>query len=341
MSTSVAVTVLVSVLLSAAITGLVRRLALRRNWLDVPNERSSHQEPTPRGGGVAIVVTSSLGFLGLWAAGELGTELLAALLGGGLAVALVGFQDDRRSIPAGVRLAVHLAAAAWALAWLGGVPAIQFGMTSLDFGGAGFLLGMLAVGWTVNLFNFMDGIDGLAASEAAFMALSASWLAAAAGLAFVPSASLVFGAACLGFAAWNWPPARIFMGDVGSGYVGYVLAVLALASMEQAPTALFAWLALGAVFFVDATVTLVRRAARGERTHEAHRTHAYQWLARGWQGHRPVTLAVLAFNVAVLLPVAWFCLARPQHAAAALATTLVGVTVLALAAGSGRREASR
>lgn len=329
---------LAAALLAAAITGWVRRQALQRLWLDVPNARSSHQAPTPRGGGLGIVVASAAGFVALAAAGVVELKLCVALLGGGVAVAWIGFRDDRKPVAAGVRLAVHVAAALWALAWLGGVPPIQFGSTVVDFGPLGYVIGVLAIGWVLNLFNFMDGIDGIAASEAAFMALAAAGLAGLATASGVSAAALVFGAACLGFLAWNWPPARIFMGDVGSGYLGYVLAVLALAAMSQSPVALFIGLALGAVFFVDASVTLARRLLRGERVHEAHRSHAYQWLARRWGSHRAVTVAVLWFNIAVLLPIAGFCAAYPEFAAPVLGTTLALMAVLALLAGSGRAE---
>jgi len=323
---------------SVAVTGWVRRQALARLWLDVPTARSSHQAPTPRGGGLAIVVASAAGFVALWAVGAIDWRLLVALLGGGCAVAWIGFRDDRRPVRPAVRLAVHLAAAAWALAWLGGVPPVQFGAKVVEFGVAGYLLGVLAIGWVTNLFNFMDGIDGIAASEASFMALAGVLLAAYLAAPDVAAASLVFGAACLGFLAWNWPPARIFMGDVGSGYLGYVIAVLALAAMGHSPVALFAWLALGALFFVDATVTLARRLLRGERVHHAHRSHAYQWLSRRWGSHRAVTLGAIWFNLVVLLPVAGFCAAYPEFAAPVLGTTLVLTALLALLAGSGRAE---
>jgi len=323
---------------AAAVTGWVRRQALARLWLDVPTARSSHQVPTPRGGGLAIVIATFVALVMLWATGVIEPRLLIALGGGGLAVAGIGFRDDRKPVRPAVRLAVHLAAAAWALAWLGGVPPVQFGETLIDFGPAGYVLGVLAIGWVVNLFNFMDGIDGIAASEAAFMALAGALLAVYVAAPDVAAASVAFGAACLGFLAWNWPPARIFMGDVGSGFLGYVLAVLALAAMWHSPVALFAWLALGAVFFVDATVTLGRRLLRGERVHEAHRSHAYQWLSRRWGTHRAVTLAVIWFNVVVLLPVAGFCMAQPEHAAAVVAATLAVMVLVALRAGAGRAE---
>jgi len=338
LSTSSWVIAVAAALLAAALTGWVRRQALQRQWLDVPNERSSHRAPTPRGGGLGIVIAAAIGFVTLWATGAMNARLCAALVGGGLAVAWIGFRDDRTPVGPGTRLAVHMAAAAWALAWLGGVPPIQFGTTTVEFGVFGYVLGALAIGWVLNLFNFMDGIDGIAASEAAFMAVAGALLAGGSSAFGVPAAGLVFGAACLGFLAWNWPPAKIFMGDVGSGFLGYVLAVLALAAMWESPVALFAWLALGGVFFVDASITLARRLLRGERVHEAHRSHAYQWLARRWGAHLPVTLTVLAVNLFVLLPVAGFCIAYPERAATALVAALVVLGLFALLAGSGRAE---
>jgi Fuc2NAc and GlcNAc transferase len=326
---------------SALVTGWVRREAVRRLWLDIPNARSSHRVPTPRGGGLGIVIASGAGFLALWLIGAIGTNLCAALLGGGLAVALIGFRDDRQPVAAGLRLAVHFGAAAWALAWLGGVPPMQFGARLVDLGIIGDVLGAVAIVWTLNLFNFMDGIDGLAASEASFIAFAGAWLAAGAAIGKVPAASVVFGAACIGFLPWNWPPAKIFMGDVGSGYVGYVLALLALVAMWQSPVALFAWLSLGAVFFVDATITLLRRALRGERAHEAHRSHAYQWLARSWGSHGRVTLAAMALNAGLLLPLAWSCLEEPRHAAGWLGIAMMALTAIALLAGAGRAEPSQ
>jgi len=333
--------VLATLFVSVAVTGWVRSQALRRQWLDVPNERSSHQAPTPRGGGLGIVVATVCGFVALWGTGVIPGDLCVALLGGGLAVAVTGFRDDRKPLGAGLRLAVHMGAAIWALAWLGGVPPMQVGAGTYDLGLVGNLLGALAIGWTINLFNFMDGIDGLAAGEAVFIASAGAFLSAGAASAAVPAASLVLAAAALGFLGWNWPPARIFMGDVGSGYLGFVIAVLALAAMRHSPVVVFAWLVLGGVFFVDATVTLARRMARGERAHEAHRSHAYQWLARRWGSHRAVTLAILLFDAWVLLPVAGFCVAYPRLAFTAATATLVALVPLALVLGAGRAEASR
>jgi Fuc2NAc and GlcNAc transferase len=198
---------------------------------------------------------------------------------------------------------------------------------------------VVGVVWVLNLFNFMDGIDGIAASEAAFVACGGALLMHLAGTnTGISSAGLVFGAACVGFLFWNWPPAKIFMGDVGSGYVGYVLGVLALAAAHENSAVAWVWLALGGLFFVDATVTLVRRALQGERLQDAHRRHAYQWLARRWRSHRRVTLTVIALNVFWLLPCALIAALRPALAFRVLMVALAPLVVLVLVAGAGRRE---
>lgn len=325
--------------LSAALTGVVLRLALRHGLLDLPNERSSHIVPTPRGGGMAIVIASAMGLILLSAFGAVEHSLLVPLLGGGIAVAVVGFLDDRHRLSASVRLLVHAAAAVSALIVLGGLPPIQLGESVLRFGWGGVVIATLGIIWVLNLFNFMDGIDGIAAAEAVFVVgagVLVSGLSAADGSA--SNGAIVFGAACLGFLPWNWAPAKIFMGDVGSGYLGYVIAVLAIASARDQPTALLSWLILGGVFFCDATVTLMRRLVRGERVSQAHRSHAYQWLARRWHSHRRVTVAVMAVNVCWLLPCALYASWHPVFAGWTVLLALAPVFVLVFFTGAGRSE---
>ena len=219
---------------------------------------------------------------------------------------------------------------------------MRVGSHLVSLGVLGTLIAVLGIVWVLNLFNFMDGIDGLAAAEATFVAWAGAMLtSAAAASSGATAAALVFGASCLGFLRCNWPPARIFMGDVGSGYLGYVIAVLALGAARSNPVAIWIWLILGGAFFVDATVTLVRRALRRERVHEAHRSHAYQWLARRWRSHRKVTLAFLALNLVWLLPCAVIASLRPGYAAAMTIIALAPLVVLAVAAGAGRSELSK
>jgi Fuc2NAc and GlcNAc transferase len=325
-------------IVSALLTRLVRNLAVSRGVLDVPNQRSSHSVPTPRGGGLAIVVAATLGFMWLAVTGTLDRALLLSLLGGVL-VAMIGLIDDRLHLPARVRLPVHFAAALWALVCLGGLAPIRVGNEIISLGASGYVLGVLGIVWALNLFNFMDGIDGIAASEAIFVVCAGALSTLIeAGPASVPIAGLVLGAACAGFLLWNWPPAKIFMGDVGSGYIGYVVAVMALAALRHDPVALWTWLILGGLFFVDATVTLVRRFAAGERIHEAHRSHAYQHLARRWGSHKRVTCAVWLVNVLWLLPCALAATIYPTHAAWITAGALTPIVVLVAVAGAGRRE---
>lgn len=319
------------------LTRAVRALALAGGVLDLPNARSSHQLPTPRGGGAAVVVTSAIAYLILFEVGVLHRELALAL-SGGIAIAAVGFLDDRRSVSPLLRLAIHMGAAVWALWWLGGLPVLQIGLTSVPLGWAGYVLGVLAIVWVLNLFNFMDGIDGIAGSEAIFIVCAALLLDHRDGSMEMLAAGLVFVAASAGFLAWNWPPAKIFLGDVGSGYSGYLIGVLGLAAAFQRPAEIWVWLILGGVFFVDATVTLVRRVARGERVYQAHRIHAYQWLARRWGSHRRVTVSVLAVNVFWLLPCAFFAKTDPAHDAWIAVLALIPLVTAAIVAGAGRPE---
>jgi Fuc2NAc and GlcNAc transferase len=325
--------------LSAVLTRVVLQLASRHGLLDLPNERSSHTTPTARGGGIAIVIASGIALvlLGIRAAVE--PALILALLGGGAAVAIAGFIDDRRRLSASTRLLVHLLAALAALVTLGGLPAIEIGNHLVRFGWGGYVLGTLAIVWVLNLFNFMDGIDGIAAAEALFLVAAGTLLSRVSATGITASyGAIVFGAACLGFLIWNWAPARIFMGDVGSGYLGYVIAVLAIASARDNPATLLSWLILGGVFFCDATVTLIRRLIRRDRVYQAHRSHAYQRLARRWHSHSRVTIAVMAINVCWLLPCALFATTHPQLAIWSTIGALAPLILLVLFTGAGGAE---
>jgi len=321
------------------LTGLARRFLLSRRLLAIPNERSSHDTPTPQGGGIAIVVATTVALGVLAVLDALTTRVLIAVVGGGTAVAVVGFLDDRHNVSPKVRIAVHFAAAAWTLLWLDGLPPIPIGEGLYVLGFGGYLLGAIGIVWSLNLFNFMDGIDGIAASEAAFITLAGALISFVThDSAEVVAISLVVGCACAGFLVWNWPPARIFMGDVGSGYLGYLVASIAIVAAHDDPVAWLVWLILGGVFFVDATLTLVRRWIRRERVYEAHRSHAYQWLARRW-GHRRVTVAVLLVNTLWLLPCAWLAAVNPAHAAWIALVALTPLVLVAFGAGVGRNEA--
>jgi Fuc2NAc and GlcNAc transferase len=290
---------------SALLTGLARHYLLSRRVLDVPNARSSHAVPTPRGGGVSIVVVFLLTVLLSVLRGIMSQRLGWALIGGGLAVAAVGFLDDHFPVPARVRLLVHFVAAAWALLWLDGAGPLQLGGISWHWGWVGQLVSLVGLVWMINLYNFMDGIDGLAGLEALSTAGLCALIIAWSGLAAFAGGVLALAAASAGFLIWNWSPAKIFMGDVGSGFLGFVFGVLAIASAKERPWLLWPWLILLSVFVVDSTLTLIRRLLDGARWHEAHRSHAYQHAARRCGSHSKVTLTVAAINLAWLFPLGW------------------------------------
>jgi Fuc2NAc and GlcNAc transferase len=339
MRTELALSIGAALLLALILTGAVRRYAMRHGLLDHPNQRSSHSTPTPRGGGLAIVIASVLAVGAQRLLGMLEPRLFAARVVGGLAVAAVGFMDDRRRVSARLRLLVHAGAAVLAMALLGGLPPIQIGAQVLHFGIGGFVFGALAIIWALNLFNFMDGIDGIAAGEAVFVCGAGALLAVRfeAGGGWSPAALAVC-AAAVGFLIWNWPPARIFMGDVGSGYLGYAIALFALADGREQPVAIFSWLILGGVFLCDSTATLAVRVLRRERVFDAHRSHAYQRLARRWHSHRQVTLIVAVVNVCWLLPCALFALTHPALALWTAVVAAVPLVTVVLFTGAGRAE---
>ncbi|MGF6094386.1 MraY family glycosyltransferase [Pseudomonas sp. 18175] len=290
--------------LAFLLTWLLRRYALSRSLIDVPNSRSSHSVPTPRGGGVAIVVSFLLILPILLASGMISPSVTWALMGGGAAIAVLGFLDDHGHIAARWRLLGHFSAALWALFWIGGLPVISLPGMTVDLGWLGHVAAMFYLVWVLNLYNFMDGIDGLASIEAMCVCLGASaiyWMGGYSTLIGVP---LLLSMAVLGFLYWNFPRARIFMGDAGSGFLGFVLGVLSLIAAWQNASLLWVWLILLGVFIVDATFTLIRRLLRGDKVYEAHRSHAYQFASRQVGGHVPVTLSVLAINLLWLTPIA-------------------------------------
>ncbi|ANI33359.1 glycosyltransferase family 4 protein [Pseudomonas putida] len=291
-------------LCSLAMTGTLRRYALAKNIIDVPNARSSHSIPTPRGGGVSIVVAflAALAVMAFQPAGQ--TDALVALGGAGAVIAALGFMDDHGHIAARWRLLGHFAAAIWILFWLGGLPALQVFGWSLDLGWAGAVLAAIYLVWLLNLYNFMDGIDGIASVEAITVCLGASLLYWLSGQGSMTALPLLLAAAVAGFLFWNFPPAKIFMGDAGSGFLGIVLGGLSLQAAWLSSQLFWCWLILLGVFIVDASYTLVRRLLRGDKVYEAHRSHAYQFASRRHGRHLPVTLAVTALNLFWLLPVA-------------------------------------
>lgn len=292
---------LIVFLLSIGLTWGLREYALRRHILDVPVARSSHSIPTPRGGGMAIVI----GFVvGCWLFLPWSISL-GALFWTTVLISSLGFIDDHRDVSPkwrllGQAMSVTLLLAAY------GVP-VEFSVLgySLSLGLWAWLLWLLGLVWLINLYNFMDGIDGIAASEAVFVCSAMMLFHLLNGQPDqMTTLCALLGCSTLGFLVWNWPPARIFMGDCGSGFLGFLIGALMLIDSLRRPDLCWVWLILLGCFIVDATWTLSRRAIYRQRLSEAHRTHAYQYASRHFGHHLPVTLGVWIINFCWLFPVA-------------------------------------
>lgn len=299
---------------SLMLTGVLRKYAVRLHLIDTPIERSAHREPIPRGGGLSISLLFSLAtfyfyFVGLISA----AEFLA--LGGGVLIGLLGLADDVVSLRLRWRLSVQFLAATWSVYWLGGVVPVNFGLFVLSYPLILSILGVLALVWLLNLYNFMDGIDGLAGSQLLFVSAMTYFLAMNNEDQVVGMLSAVLIAAGAGFLVWNWPPAKIFMGDAGSNFIGYSLGIMALLSMHHESLAVWTWFILLGVFVVDSMVTLCNRFLLGGKWYEGHASHAYQNAAKSYKSHSKVTIAVLAINVVWLAPLAWLSAQLPEFGA--------------------------
>jgi Fuc2NAc and GlcNAc transferase len=286
---------LIALALSWTLTGMVRHYAESGSLVDLPNARSSHCTPTPRGGGVAIVISFTVLTIAMAAAGLVEPHVGFIVLSGALGVAVIGFLDDRGPVSARSRFVAHAVAAAWTVWLMNGIPRVPLVGFHVDLGWFGVGLACVYLIWMTNLYNFMDGIDGIAGIEAITVSLGGSlcwWIATGTTQwALV----MVFAACVFGFLIWNCPPAKIFMGDVGSSFIGFVLGTLSLWTAQEQTQVFWSWFILLGCFMVDATTTLVRRVRRGERFQYASRIHG---------SHRNVSLAVGAINIFWLLPVA-------------------------------------
>jgi len=293
---------------SAVFTALlVRHLRI----LDIPNERSSHSLPTPRGGGLAIVGGFLLGISLTYLVGDVApikTVYCAGFLSALLLIAAVSLYDDFRTRGVSIKLATQLIAIGIVMAT--GIVIDELHLPWLGPTSLGWLTYPLTLLWILgltNAYNFMDGLDGIAASSAAIAGAFFSCIAFQQGSQFIYLASLALCAASSGFLFFNWPPAKIFMGDVGSTFLGFAFAVLAImaARYDRSHTSLFVVPLLLFHFIFDTVFTFSRRFLRGDNVLQAHRTHLYQLLNRSGCSHRTVTLAYSAMAVAQGLGAIW------------------------------------
>ena len=282
---------------SFVLTYFIKVYATKVSFVDVPNERSSHVVPIPYGGGIAIAVTWFVGITYLYYFHNMESSLYFAFLVGGI-ISFVSYFDDLFKLSVKLRLTVQVLASMIGLYFLGGLDTVDLFFFTVENPIVTNLFAVLMTVWFINLYNFLDGIDGYAGSEALFLGLAGFML-------FHDSYFLVFVASVLGFLVWNWHKAKIFMGDVGSTLLGYNVAMFTIYYANHEATNLWIWITLFGVFWFDATVTLYKRYKNGERLSQAHNKHAYQRLVQSGRTHRKVVISAMLVNI-VLFGLVYF-----------------------------------
>jgi len=317
-----------------------RRWALRCNLLDIPNERSSHVVPTPRGGGLAIVIVTLIGSGALWVIKPLwGVNDLIILVMGAALIAGISWWDDLHPLPYWIRFAVHITAAGIVVMGFGPWRVLQIPLVGhLDLGWIGLPVTLLWIVGLINAYNFMDGIDGIAGGQAVVAGLGWTILGWLGNQPLSAALGLLLAASSLGFLGHNWSPARIFMGDVGSAFLGYTFAVLPVIAGQHDPRFALAGVLLVWPFVFDTAFTFLRRLFQRENIFTAHRSHLYQRLVITGFSHK--TVASMYIGLAMLGLVCSVALVMEWRWADYLTTIVIVATPLILWLGTRWRECS-
>ncbi|QDT43119.1 WbpL_WbcO_like glycosyltransferase [Gimesia alba] len=311
-------------IISIVCTKTIIKNAARIGLISEPTERCAHVNPTPNGGGLAFVISFLAMASLLYSWNYISGNIVLGIGFGSLLIAAIGFFDDYLHLSIKLRLLSQTLIITTTLFVLSPLPSIQLLGFELNSPWVSWTLITLILVWWLNLFNFMDGIDGLASLESICILVSAIILI---GFQRILSNEgvliLLLIASLLGFIGYNWAPAKIFMGDAGSTFLGYVLGMIALLTIINGSLNPWAWLILSGVFWVDATTTLLRRMSNGERWYQAHQSHTYQRVSRWLElkdgtdngrsvAHRKVTLFIFMINVCWLFPSAGITLMWPE-----------------------------
>jgi len=275
---------------------MIRSYALSRKLVAMPNERSLHITPTPVGGGIAIVITWYTGLIVLFLTGIVDRQFFLALMSG-ILLAIVSFIDDIIDIKPSIRLLVHFITAILAFWLLGGLRPLILPGFEADYQFVIYPLAIVGMVWFINLFNFMDGVDGFASVEAIIIC---SVL-----FVFTWSLTTILLIFCVsGFLFWNWPKAKIFMGDVGSTQLGFIIVVMGVHFHNAFDFSILNWIMITSPFWFDATLTLYRRWRNGENLSTGHRKHVYQRIVQAGYSHLKVIYFLVAINIVIILLIA-------------------------------------
>ena len=280
---------LILFLISFSLTYFIKNYMIKKSLVAVVNERSSHTVPTPHGGGIALAITWFIGLFYLYFIGEISSNLFYALLFGAV-ISIVSFFDDIYELSPKIRLIAQAIVAIGGLYFLGGFETLTFGIFDIQNPIFTNIFAFFMIIWFINLYNFLDGINGYAGSEAIFLALTGFIL-------FSGNYFLVLAVSVLGFLYWNWNKAKIFMGDVGSTLLGYNIAIFTIYYANEQATNFWIWIILFGVYWFDATLTLIRRKLNKEKLSLAHKKHAYQRLTQSGWSHYKVTNYSIGLNI--------------------------------------------
>lgn len=278
---------------SFALTYFIRRFALKNKIVSIPNERSLHVVPTPHGGGLAIVISWYVGISILFLSGIIEKNLYFAFLSG-VILTIVSLIDDLIGLKITTRLFFQFVTAITSFVFLGGLRQLIIPGIEMNYLYIVYPLAIVGMVWFINLFNFMDGVDGFASLEAITICLVIYFLSGSV-------INLLLIACISGFLFWNWPKAKIFMGDVGSTQLGFILVVLGIYFHNTYQFSILNWIMLSSPFWFDATLTLIRRWRNGEKLGEAHRKHAYQRIVQAGFSHLKVNMFLLIINSFVVI----------------------------------------
>lgn len=283
--------------ISFLLTYFIKDYMIKKSFVASVNERSSHTVPTPHGGGIALAITWFIGLFYLYFLNQIEINLFYALLFGAV-ISVVSFFDDIYELSPKLRLLVQSIVAIGGLYFLGGFETLTFGIFDIENPVFTNIFAFFMIIWFINLYNFLDGINGYAGSEAVFLSFAGFIL-------FSGNHFLVLAVAVLGFLYWNWNKAKIFMGDVGSTLLGYNVAIFTIYYANQESTNFWIWVILFGVYWFDATLTLIRRKLNKEKLSQAHKKHAYQRLTQSGWSHYKVTNYSIGLNL-VLFAIVYF-----------------------------------
>lgn len=284
---------LVLLLFSFSLTFLIKNYAIKKALVAEVNERSSHSVPTPHGGGIAIAITWFIGIVYLYIINSIEQDLFYALLVGTI-ISVVSFFDDLFELSAKFRLFIQALVSILGLYFLGGFESLSIGIVDIHNQIITNIFAFFMIIWFINLYNFLDGINGYAGSEAIFLALSGFLL-------FNDNHFLILTVSVLGFLYWNWNKAKIFMGDVGSTLLGYNIAIFTIYYSNIESSNFWIWIILFSLYWFDATLTLIRRKLNNEKLSQAHKKHAYQRLIQAGWSHFKVTNYSILINIILLV----------------------------------------